>query len=107
MFSANLPSSPVYLFRGFGEDQEASVGDWINTILQPIADTVKKYYELQAQQYGTQAQKVVQSTSFPNLSSINPLYLAGGGFLLWYLFKGGGIKGKTRKSRKNPYRRRR
>ncbi len=94
---------PVNLMGGFG--QETTAQDWINTILQPIADFAKKYYELQAQQAGAGTQQVLQTTTFPNLGSISPIYLIGGGLLIWYLFKGGGeTKGK---SRKNPCRRRR
>lgn len=107
MFSSVPQSLPVYLMGGFGQDfgQDTTVTDWINTIFQPIAEVAKKYYDLQAQQYGVQAQQVVKTTTLPSISGISPIYLIGGGLLIWYLLKGGGgIKGKRRK---NPCRRRR
>lgn len=95
MFGTGPQSLPVYLMGGFGQD--TTVTDWITTIFQPIADVAKKYYDLQAQQYGVQAQQVVKTTTLPSISGINPIYLIGGGLLIWYLFKGSGkVKGKRR-----------
>lgn len=107
MFSSITESLPVYLMGGFGQD--TTVTDWISTIFQPIAEAAKKYYDLQAQQYGVQAQQVVKTTTLPSISGISPIYLIGGGLLIWYLLKGGGeIKGRIKgKRRKNPCRRRR
>ena len=103
MFAGGPQSLPVYLMGGFGQD--TTITDWIQTIFQPIADVARKYYDLQAQQYQAQAQQVVKTTTLPSLTGINPIYLIGGGLLIWYLFRGGGeIKGKRRK---NPCRRRR
>ena len=102
MFSSRLKPLPSHLMSGFGQD--TTVTDWISTIFQPIADVAKKYYDLQAGQYTPQAQKVVQTTTLPSLTSINPLYLIGGGLLIWYLFRGGGIKGEEGK--RKSYRRR-
>lgn len=103
MFTAGPRSLPPHLMGGFGQDTtDTTITDWITTIFQPIADVAKKYFDLQTQQ--SQPQTVVRTTTLPNLAGISPIYLIGGGLLIWYLFKGGGkIKGKRRK---NPYRRR-
>ncbi len=104
MFATGPRSLPVYLmhgFEGFGQD---TTTDWIKAILQPIADVVHKYYD---PLYQPQAQKVTQITT-PSTTGISPIYLIGGGILVWLLLrpKGGGLKGTERKSRKNPCRRR-
>lgn len=70
--------------------------DWISDYLNPLANVVQQYYDTQAQQYGVQAQQVVKSTPMPNIS---PIYLIGGGMLLWLLFRGG-VKGKERRKRR-------
>jgi len=103
MFSTHPKSLPSHLMGGFGQD--TTVTDWISTIFQPIADVAKKYYDIQAAQYTPQVQKVVQTTTLPSLTSISPIYLIGGGLLIWYLFKGGGIKGEEGRRRKS-YKRR-
>jgi len=98
MFGITKPFPP-YL-QGFGQDTTITGQDiqsWITDIMKPIADVVKEYYDLQYQQQGIQAQKVVQATPFP---SISPIYLIGGGLLMWWLFKGGKKgQGKRRKGR--------
>ncbi len=81
---------PVYL-QGLGQD--TTVQDWIGDVMKPIADVVKEYYDLQYQQQGVQAQKVVQATPFP---SISPIYLIVGGLVVWWLFKGS-KKGQKRR----------
>ena len=103
MFSARQRTLPSHFMSGFGQD--TTVTDWISTIFQPIADVAKKYYDLQTGQYTPQAQKVVHLTTLPSIASISPIYLIGGGLLIWYLFKGGGIKGEEGRRRKS-YKRR-
>ncbi len=86
---ATLPVS-LYGFSGFGDEAQ----DWIDVTLKPIADIVKKYYDLQSQQNLAQQQQVLKSTTMPSLGSISPIYLVIGAGLIWYLLKSNGIKGK-------------
>ena len=94
MFSGVSLPVPLYGFSGFGQTSE-DIQSWIDATLKPIADIVKKYYDLQAQQ-GLQA-PVVKSSAIPSLAGISPWYFVGGGILLWYLLKGNGVKGRSRR----------
>jgi len=100
MFGITRMFSP-YLMGGFGQEvttestiTEATVKSWIDDVMKPIADVVKEYYDIQAQQQGVQAQAVVKTAS---LASISPIYLIAGGLVIWYLFKGVGTKGQRRR----------
>lgn len=85
------PPRPV-IIQGFGQD----IQTWLTEIVQPISGAVKEYYDVQAKQYGTQALQVASTTPTPTIS---PIYLVGGGVLLWWLFRGG-VKGKERRKRR-------
>lgn len=92
---------PIYL-RGFGQDTSTVTPDWITDILNPIADTIKEYYDLQYQQNVIGTQQTLQATAFPNIS---PIYLIVGGLAVWYLFRGG-IKGSEKGQRSKRRKRR-
>jgi hypothetical protein len=86
--------SLTHIIQGLG--QTPTVQDWLSEIVSPITTGVKSYYDVQAQQLGPQALQVASTTTLP---SINPLYLIGGGVLVWWLFRGG-VKGKERRRRR-------
>lgn len=80
-----LPMIPAYLhgFGGFGQDQE----DWLTKILTPIANTMKQYFDIQAQ--GSQAQITRQTTvAQAEMNTTTMMILAGLGIGAFFLFKG-------------------
>lgn len=96
MFDADIVRTrrpPITVIQGLDGFGQESVQDWLTGVVAPIADVAKTYFDVQIP---PQAQAVVASTPFP---SISPIYLIGGGLVLWWLFRGG-LKGKKKSVRR-------
>lgn len=80
---------PPITVLGFGQE---TVESWLTDIVRPVADIAKQYLDVKV---SPETQQFLASTPTP---TIKPIYLIGGGLVLWWLLRGG-LKGKKLKRR--------